>query len=186
MSSKKHIKIYTDGDCSGNPGPGGWAAILEYKGRRREIMGCELQTTNNKMELIAVIHGLEALKEPCSVIVYTDSLYVIGVTSMGWKRKANLDLLAQLDALCAKHDVEFKHVRGHSGDPLNERADKLACRERDKTRSLTQPQTSFVSYLRPRRAIPSGYEELPGPIADMAPIGAGKVFIHSGPASRGK
>jgi ribonuclease HI len=172
VSSKKHMSIHSDGACSGNPGPGGWAAILIWGTHQKEISGHVVHTTNNRMELTAVIKGLEALKEPCRVTVYTDSQYVIGVMN-GWKRKANHDLLAQLDALCAKHDVEFKHVRGHNGDPLNERADKLACRERDKARSMTQAQISFVGHLRPRRAIPSGFEQWPDLVGDMAPIGAG-------------
>ena len=132
----KHVRLYTDGACSGNPGPGGWCAILQWRGHERVVSGGEPNTTNNRMELIAIIEGLRALKEPCRVTVSTDSQYVIGVMAKGWKRKANLDLLSDLDALCAVHDVTFEYVRGHAGHPMNERADRIACRERDKARLL--------------------------------------------------
>jgi ribonuclease HI len=136
--NNKHIDIWTDGACSGNPGPGGWAAILRWNGRQREVTGHALDTTAPRMELQAVIGGLAALKDVCSVTVYTDARYVIGVMTLGWKRKANGDLLQQLDVLCAKYDVAFKHVRGHAGQPLNERCDELACQEREKARSKVQ------------------------------------------------
>ena len=90
----KHVRLYTDGACSGNPGPGGWCAILQWRGHERVVSGGEPNTTNNRMELIAIIEGLRALKEPCRVTVSTDSQYVIGVMAKGWKRKANLDLLS--------------------------------------------------------------------------------------------
>ena len=128
------VNIWTDGACSGNPGPGGWAAILRWNGHEREVTGHELETTNNRMELTAVIEGLAALKKPCSVTVTTDSQYVIGIMTLNWKRKANHDLVERLDALCAEHDVTFAHVRGHAGHPMNERADELACMERDRAR----------------------------------------------------
>jgi len=190
--STKHVKIYSDGACSGNPGPGGYAAILQWNGHEQEVVGHERQTTNNRMELTAVIEGLKALKEFCSVIVYTDSQYVIGVMT-GWKRKANYDLLATLDVLCAEHWVTFQHVRGHAGHPLNERADKLAVMQREKARSVNASVTgtqcigcgdlSHESQLcpqcrtgqpppHPRRPIPSGFEQIPDAIADSAPIGA--------------
>jgi len=130
----KHIEIYTDGACSGNPGPGGWCAILGYRDHERIISGGQAETTNNRMELRAVVEGLAALREPCQVTVYTDSQYVVGVMAQGWKRKANLDLVHELDALCRVHQVEFRYVRGHDGHPINERADRIACRERDKAR----------------------------------------------------
>lgn len=175
--SAKHVHVYTDGACSGNPGPGGWAAILRWNGYQRDIGGCEPQTTNNRMELAAVIGGLKALSEPCMVTVYTDSQYVIGVMN-GWKRKANHDLLCELDALCAEHTVTFRHIRGHSGHPLNERADVLAAIQREKARSAAQigPPSNpppVADPLRPRRALPSGFEQAPTAISDMAPIGAG-------------
>ena len=126
MTQRKHIKLYTDGACSGNPGPGGWGAILQWNGHERVLRGGESYTTNNRMELTAVIEGLAAIKEPCIVTVFTDSQYVIGIASLGWKRKANLDLLPDLDALCAAHEVTFEYVRGHAGNKMNERADALA------------------------------------------------------------
>jgi ribonuclease HI len=133
----EHVELYTDGACSGNPGPGGWCAILRYNGHERVIQGSADDTTGNRMEMTAVIEGLGALQEPCRVTVFTDSQYVIGVASLGWKRKANLDLLSDLDALNAAHDVAFQHVRGHNGHPINERCDRLARQERDEARRAT-------------------------------------------------
>ena len=130
----RHIDLYTDGACSGNPGPGGWCAILRYNGHERVIQGGEAHTTNNRMELTAIIGGLAALKMPCRVAVFTDSQYTIDVTSEGCKRRANHDLLRTLDALCTVHDVTFQHVRGHAGHPLNERCDRIAKKERDQAR----------------------------------------------------
>ena len=139
MADKNKITIYTDGACSGNPGPGGWAAVLFYNGFEKEISGSENPTTNNRMELIAAIEGLSALKVPSSVILYTDSRYVMdGLTkwlprwrSNGWKtadRKPvkNEDLWRLLDEVAARHDVDWRWVAGHSGDAGNERADTLA------------------------------------------------------------
>lgn len=131
----KHVEIYTDGACSGNPGPGGWGTILRWNGHEKELNGGERETTNNRMELMAVIKGLEALSRRCRVDLYTDSQYVQkGVTEWmaGWKRKGwpdrikNQDLWQELDALIAKHDVKMHWVRGHDGHPENERADALA------------------------------------------------------------
>ncbi len=130
----KGATLYTDGACSGNPGPGGWCAILRYNGHERIIRGGEAHTTNNRMEITAVIEGLVALEEPCQVTVFTDSQYVIGVASLGGKRRANLDLLFDLDALRAAHEVAFQHVRGHAGHPLNERCDRIARQERDEAK----------------------------------------------------
>ncbi len=132
----KGATLYTDGACSGNPGPGGWCAILRYNGHERIIRGGEAHTTNNRMEITAVIEGLVALEEPCQVTVFTDSQYVIGVASLGGKRRANLDLLFDLDALRAAHEVAFQHVRGHAGHPLNERCDRIARQERDEARRI--------------------------------------------------
>jgi ribonuclease HI len=137
--SPGRVVIHTDGACSGNPGPGGWGAILEWGGRRREIKGGEAHTTNNRMELMAAISALETLKRPCDVDLHTDSQYLRqGITSWihGWKRNGwrtadkkpvkNADLWQRLDGAVARHTVHWHWVRGHSGHDLNERADELA------------------------------------------------------------
>ena len=133
------VEIFTDGACKGNPGPGGWGALLLYRGNRREIYGGEQQTTNNRMELRAVIEALAVLKRPCRIMLFTDSKYVMqgmqqwlaGWKARGWKTASkqpvkNQDLWQQLDELCGKHDIRWHWVRGHSGNPGNERADELA------------------------------------------------------------
>ena len=136
---RKRVEIFTDGACSGNPGPGGWGAILRYNGAVRELSGGEAETTNNRMELMAAIEALNALKQPCSVDLYTDSNYVRkGITewirnwkTRGWKTAdnkpvKNVDLWQKLDSLCATHNVRWYWIKGHSGDAGNERADNLA------------------------------------------------------------
>ena len=133
------VVIYTDGACSGNPGPGGWGAILMSGDHTREICGGEPDTTNNRMELMAAIAALEALKRPCAVELYTDSQYLrqgISEWLAGWKARGwrtaskapvkNEDLWRRLDAARARHDVKWLWVKGHAGHPLNERADALA------------------------------------------------------------
>jgi ribonuclease HI len=138
------VEIYTDGACRGNPGPGGWAAVLSVKGREKEISGAEPLTTNNRMELTAVIRALEALKRPVAANIYTDSEYVRrGITEWlpGWKARGwrtadkkpvkNQDLWEQLDALAARHSIEWHWVPGHAGVPGNERVDALANRAID-------------------------------------------------------
>ncbi len=135
------VELYTDGACRGNPGPGGWGALLRFKGRERELYGGEAQTTNNRMELTAVIRGLETLTRACRVRVTTDSQYVMkGITEWlpNWKRRGwrtadkkpvkNVDLWQQLDAAVSSHRVDWQWVRGHCGHPENERADALANR----------------------------------------------------------
>jgi len=136
----KAVNLYTDGACSGNPGPGGYGAILEYKGAERELSGGSRQTTNNRMELLAAIAGLEALKEPCRVTLYSDSKYLVDAIEKNWLanwkargwRKAdkkpvlNQDLWERLDGLLATHTVTFVWVKGHAGHEQNERCDKLA------------------------------------------------------------
>ena len=139
--SAAQVEIFTDGACSGNPGPGGWGAILRAGGKERELYGGEPQTTNNRMELTAVIRALEALKRPVRVCVWTDSQYVQkgisewigGWKARGWKTAAkapvkNVDLWQELDRLAALHDVDWRWVKGHAGHPENERADALARR----------------------------------------------------------
>jgi ribonuclease HI len=142
------VELFTDGACSGNPGPGGWGAILRCKGVEKELCGGELQTTNNRMELTAVIKGLEALTRPCEIAVHTDSQYVQkGITAWihGWKAKGwktadkkpvkNEDLWKILDAAVARHKIEWHWVKGHAGHPENERADALARKGLADTRS---------------------------------------------------
>lgn len=141
----KKVCIYTDGACSGNPGPGGWAAILSYNGHERELSGGEPATTNNRMELIAAISALEALKEPCEVELWTDSQYLAravnegwlaGWKRRGWRRKEgelkNPELWQALDTLLARHNVSFNWLKGHDGHEYNERCDALAVAQRDK------------------------------------------------------
>lgn len=133
--------IYTDGACKGNPGPGGWGAWMRYGEHEKELFGGEALTTNNRMELTAVIQALASLKRRCQVVIYTDSEYVRnGITSWihNWKRRGwrtadnkpvkNAELWQALDAQAARHDVQWHWVRGHTGDPGNERADALANR----------------------------------------------------------
>ena len=136
----KTVTLYTDGACSGNPGPGGWGAILSYNGVEKELSGGESATTNNRMELLAVISGLEALKEPCHVELYSDSKYVIDGLSKGWAaswrkngwRKAdkkpalNPDLWERLLNLTEKHKLSYHWVKGHADNPYNNRCDQLA------------------------------------------------------------
>ncbi len=139
MASEDKIVLFTDGACSGNPGPGGWGAILVWNGLERELNGGEHETTNNRMELMGAIAGLEALKRPCAVELFTDSRYVMdGITKWvkGWKRNGwktaekkpvkNEDLWRRLDAARARHDVTWRWVKGHDGNEMNERADALA------------------------------------------------------------
>ena len=136
----KKVDIWTDGACSGNPGPGGWGAILRYNGAEKELSGSEEDTTNNRMELMAVISALEALKEPCEITITSDSQYVINGIEKGWAQKwkengwmrnkkepaLNPDLWERLLGELEKHKVKFVWVRGHQGHPENERCDKLA------------------------------------------------------------
>ena len=143
---KKTVEIYTDGACSGNPGPGGWGAILRYKGVEKELSGGEGQTTNNRMELTGVISALKALKEPCAVELYSDSKYVIDALEKGWavswrkkgwiksdkKPALNPDLWAELLDLTEKHEMHYHWVKGHADNQYNNRCDALAVAQRDK------------------------------------------------------
>lgn len=136
----KKVQIYTDGACSGNPGPGGWGAILQYGEQKKELSGGEEDTTNNRMELTAVIEALAALREPCEVEVTSDSKYVVdaiekgwlyGWLKKGWKKSnnapvLNVDLWQRLLPLLKQHEVRFVWIRGHAGHPENERCDELA------------------------------------------------------------
>jgi ribonuclease HI len=122
----REIIVYTDGACKGNPGPGGWAAILLCGDHQKELSGGEPQTTNNRMEMMAAIKALQALTRPCVVKIHSDSQLVINTMTRNWKRKMNLDLWAELDRLTKIHKVEWIWVKGHASDPLNCRADELA------------------------------------------------------------
>ncbi len=147
------IDIYTDGACKGNPGPGGWGALLRWRGHEKELFGGEALTTNNRMELTAVIRALESLRRAAKIVVHTDSQYVQkGISewlrswkARGWKtadRKPvkNEDLWRELDALVARHEIHWRWVRGHSGHPENERADALANRGVDSVRRGSAPE----------------------------------------------
>jgi ribonuclease HI len=139
------VEIWTDGACSGNPGPGGWAAIMRWRDAEKELVGGERDTTNNRMELMGVIVGLESLTRPSTVVIKTDSAYLQKAFTEGWLQRwkrngwltsakkpvANQDLWIALDAAAAKHTVRFERVKGHAGVELNERADRLAVAARD-------------------------------------------------------
>ena len=140
----KKVTLYTDGACSGNPGPGGWACVLVYKETEKELCGGARETTNNRMELTAVIEGLSILKESCDVELYTDSKYVLegatkwldGWCTRGWKRAdkkpvLNVELWQQLMPELKRHQITWHWVKGHAGNPLNELVDSLACQQRD-------------------------------------------------------
>ena len=136
----KSVKIYTDGACSGNPGKGGYGAILEYNGTTKELSGGFLSTTNNRMEILAAVVALETLKEPCNVVLTSDSKYLVDSVNQGWIEKwksnnwyrtksekaKNVDLFKRLVAQLERHNVEFVWVKGHAGHPQNERCDQLA------------------------------------------------------------
>lgn len=144
----KHVEIFTDGACSGNPGPGGWGAILRYGTHEKEISGGEKNTTNNRMELTALIEALKLLKETCKITVYSDSKYVCDAISQGWaiswkkknwvksdkKPALNSDLWNKLLDLLETHEVKLVWVKGHAGHPENERCDRLAVSEVEKLR----------------------------------------------------
>lgn len=146
----RRVVIFTDGACSGNPGPGGWGAVLRWGGQERELSGAEAGTTNNRMELTAAIEALAALKRPCAVDLTTDSEYLRhGITQWihGWKRNGwrsaakkpvkNADLWMRLDELAAHHDIAWHWTKGHAGDEMNERVDQLA---RKAIKSLLKPK----------------------------------------------
>lgn len=145
----KNVQLYTDGACSGNPGPGGWACLLIYKDSQKELSGGAKQTTNNQMELTAVIQGLSLLKEKCIVDLYTDSKYVLegatlwldGWIQKGWKKAdkkpvLNMEYWQELLPLLEKHEINWHWVKGHAGHPQNERVDQLACIQRDNFSTL--------------------------------------------------
>ena len=127
MATRQTIYLYTDGAASGNPGPGGWGAVLVCGTHRKELSGGYRLTTNNRMELLAVIRGLEAIKcKDATVRIYSDSTYVVKTVTENWKRKKNQDLWARFDAVRAGFNLEFNWIKGHAGHPENERCDRLA------------------------------------------------------------
>ena len=142
----KHVEIYTDGACKGNPGPGGWSAVIVYGGEEKELSGGEAATTNNRMELIGAISGLGALKEPCEVTLYSDSKYLVDAVNLGWARSwksrgwvkadkkpaLNKDLWQKLLELLEIHKVTLIWVKGHAGHSYNERCDRLAVAEAER------------------------------------------------------
>ncbi len=144
MKDKPHVVIYTDGACSGNPGPGGWGALLQFGKHVKELSGAERETTNNRMEITAAVRALRALKEPCLVDLYTDSEYlkkgitewIVNWKKLGWRRGspgktkplANADLWQELDRAISSHQIKWHWLRGHAGQEGNERADQLAVR----------------------------------------------------------
>ncbi len=145
----KRVELYTDGACRGNPGPGGWGAILVYHGKEKELSGGEASTTNNRMELMAAIAGMSALREPCEIVLTSDSKYLVDAINKGWLaswkrngwRKAdksavlNVELWQKIDSLLQIHEVSFVWVHGHTGHPYNERCDALATAYADKFKS---------------------------------------------------
>lgn len=162
MAVKKAVEIYTDGACSGNPGMGGWAAVLLYNGHKKEISGAQESTTNNRMELTAIIEGLKMLKEPCKVTVYSDSAYSVepflknwisGWIARGWRTASkdevkNVDLWQELLSLKQIHDVSFVKVKGHADNELNNRCDQLA------RAAIKQLDTAQIKSLTPITKIP--------------------------------
>jgi len=149
----KRVEIFTDGSCKGNPGPGGWAALLRLGAHEKELSGGEPDTTNNRMELTAAIRGLQALTEPCAVTLHSDSRYVLdGITKWvaGWQRRGwinaskkpvrNADLWHDLIEAAARHQMDWQWVKGHDGHPENERVDRLACDEAERFARLRAPK----------------------------------------------
>lgn len=169
----KRVTIYTDGACEGNPGPGGWAAILEYAGTVKELSGGALATTNNRMEMQAALEALQRLKQPCEVELYTDSEYLRdGITkwikawkARGWRRKIrNTDLWRALDAAAERHATSWHWVRGHAGNPRNERCDLLATNEAKKfktTHSAEERAAALEKFLAARAEPPNPFSSAP-------------------------
>jgi len=173
----KKVIIHTDGACEGNPGPGGWAAILEHGEVRKEISGGVIATTNNRMEMTAALEALTRLKEPCQVTVFTDSSYlrdgitkwIHGWKAKGWKKKTqavkNVDLWQALDAAASRHRIEWHWVRGHAGNPLNERCDVLATQEARKfakEHTASELKTAREEFLAGRARVPGQLDLLGG------------------------
>lgn len=162
LDERKHVTIYTDGACEGNPGPGGYGIVLLFNGTRKELSGGFRRTTNNRMELYAAIRALEELKEPCRVTLHSDSKYLVDAMALGWAKRwrargwmrnskdraLNPDLWERLLKLCDYHRAEFRWVKGHAGDPNNERCDQL----------------SYAAIRQPNLPPDEGYENRRGPL----------------------
>ncbi len=147
------IDIYTDGSCHGNPGPGGWAAIIVENGRQNTLSGGEPRTTSNRMELEAAIRGLGAVARDSVVTIYSDSRYLVNTMTKNWKRRANLDLWGRLDALKADRKVQWKWVPGHAGHPLNEQADRIANQAAENAANGGKRMKSTASNRAPSRSV---------------------------------
>ena len=163
--------IYTDGSCSGNPGPGGWAAVIEHDGEKSRLSGGERSTTNNRMEIMAAIKGLEAAPLGATAVVHSDSEYLVKTMTKGWKRNVNRDLWEQLDLAVAKRNVDFRWVRGHAGHPQNEEADRLAVQAMQAAANGDTPSDSLSPWERVRVRVS------PAPDASDAPAGGGLTHI---------
>ena len=172
------IEIYTDGSCLTNPGPGGWAAIVLENGSKRSLQGGEKSTTNNRMEILAAIKGLEAIPISAEVTVFSDSQYVVNTMTCNWKRNANKDLWVRLDAEVGKRRVHWRWVRGHDGNPLNEEADALANREAnamDSKRHRThQPKLTHVDQAGQARMVDVGAK----PVTKRIAVARGSVAMN--------
>ena len=163
--------IYTDGSCSGNPGPGGWAAVIEHDGEKSRLSGGERSTTNNRMEIMAAIKGLEAAPPGATAVIYSDSEYLVKTMTKGWKRNVNRDLWEQLDLTVAKRNVDFRWVRGHSGHPQNEEADRLAVQAMQAAANGDTSSDSLSPWERVRVRVS------PSPGASDAPAEGGLTHI---------
>ena len=170
------IEIYTDGSCLDNPGPGGWAAIILENGSKRAVHGREEQTTNNRMEILAVVKGLQSVPESAECTVFTDSRYVVNTMTRNWKRGANQDLWARLDAEVSKRKLQWRWVKGHRGDPLNEEADALANREAKMNRSDPSDHTlTHIDESGQARMVDVGSK----PDTDRVAVARGSVVMKS-------
>ena len=163
--------IYTDGSCSGNPGPGGWAAVIEHDGEKTRLSGGERSTTNNRMEIMAAIKGLEAAPPGATAVIHSDSEYLVKTMTKGWKRNVNRDLWEQLDLTVAKRNVDFRWVRGHSGHPQNEEADRLAVQAMQAAANGDTSSDSLSPWERVRVRVS------PSPGASDAPAEGGLTHI---------
>ncbi len=171
------ITMFTDGSALSNPGPGGWATLLRRNGRETLLAGSCPHTTNNRMELMALLRGLQALDAPSTVLVVTDSEYVRGVLALAWKRKANTDLLAEIDRLLEIHQVSFQVVRSHNGHPENERVDAAARKEAEQARTAgALPQVEPPMALPDHDVRVDAFNTALLALADD--LDAGRVFLH--------